>query len=61
MLDCLLAAFSHWYNRVRPHQHLHGFTPVEVWNGVDPYKTVPKAVSRFTGWGGLLQGYYLHR
>jgi putative transposase len=60
-LDSLLAEFSDWYNAVRPHQHLHGFTPTEVWIGVDPYKKAPKAVRRFEGWEGMLRGYYLRR
>jgi transposase InsO family protein len=60
-LDSLLAEFNFWYNAVRPHQHLHGFTPMEVWTGIDPYKTAPKLVKRFMGWDGLLRGYYLRR
>jgi len=60
-LDRLLAEFSCWYNAVRPHQHLHGFTPLEVWTGIDPYKLAPKAVLRFEGWDGLLKGFYLRR
>lgn len=61
VLDRLLAEFSLWYNAVRPHQHLHGLTPAEAWSGVDPYRTAPKAVLRFTEWDGLLTGYYLRR
>jgi len=60
-LDHLLAQFSCWYNVVRPHQHLHGLTPMEVWTGVNPYKTAPISVSRFIGWDGLLQGFYIRR
>lgn len=26
-----------WYNHVRPHHHLHGRTPAEVWAGVDVF------------------------
>jgi putative transposase len=26
-----LAEFTHWYNAIRPHQHLGGQTPLEVW------------------------------
>ncbi|BBB60566.1 hypothetical protein UNDKW_2293 [Undibacterium sp. KW1] len=61
MLDCLLGDFTTWYNLVRPHQHLHGYTPAEVWNGVNPYRSAPKAVQYFSAWDGLLTGYYLQR
>lgn len=60
-LDNLLDELRHWYNDVRPHQHLHGFTPGEVWRGVDPYATAPKEVLAFEGWDGLLRGFYLRR
>ena len=55
----LLAQFRFWYNAVRPHQHLGGLTPEEVWRGIDPYARAPKAVHLFEAWGGLLRGYYL--
>lgn len=29
-LDCLLSDFTARYNLIRPHQHLHGYTPAEV-------------------------------
>ncbi|QDQ27306.1 transposase family protein [Chitinimonas arctica] len=58
-LDNLLAEFRLWYNAVRPHQHLHGHTPWEAWNGVNPYNTTPLSVTPFEGWDGLLKGYYL--
>ncbi len=61
MLDSLLVEFSFWYNTIRPHQHLHGFTPMEVWTGIDPYRTAPKEVLRFEGWDGMLKGLYLRR
>jgi len=51
-LDALLREFAFWYNEVRPHQHLHGYTPAEVWRGVDPYLVAPKEVLRFEGWQG---------
>jgi hypothetical protein len=55
----LLAEFGTWYNTVRPHQHLGGLTPEEVWRGIDPYRAAPKAAYRFEAWDGLLQGCYL--
>lgn len=60
-LDKMLAGFETWYNEVRPHQHLHGSTPWEVWRGIDPYHTLPKAVQRFEAWGGRLKGIRLLR
>ncbi|WP_162044928.1 integrase core domain-containing protein [Undibacterium sp. YM2] len=61
MLDRLLRDFVTWYNLIRPHQHLHGYTPAEVWRGIDPYSTPPISVHPFEAWDGLLQGYYLRR
>lgn len=58
--DCL-GDFAVWYNHVRPHRHLHGQTPVEAWNGIDPYADAPKRVSLFIAWGGLLTGFYIRR
>lgn len=60
-LDNLMAEFATWYNVIRPHQHLYGLTPTEVWRGIDPYRTAPKSMQYFEGWHGLLQGYYLRR
>lgn len=34
-LNASLVAFRLWYNHVRPHQHVQGRTPAEVWDGVD--------------------------
>lgn len=60
-LNLLLGEFAFWYNEVRPHQHLHGLTPAEAWRGIDPYTTPSKSVRRFSGWGGLLRGFYMRR
>ncbi|MFZ6722941.1 integrase core domain-containing protein [Undibacterium sp. Ji49W] len=60
-LDGLLAEFMSWYNLIRPHQHLHGWTPAEVWRGIDPYATAPKSVQCFAAWDGLLCGFYIRR
>ncbi|MCH8623111.1 DDE-type integrase/transposase/recombinase [Undibacterium sp. TS12] len=61
MLDAMPGDFRTWYNLIRPHQHLRGYTPAEVWTGVDPYSSPPKSVHPFEAWDGLLQGYYLRR
>lgn len=60
-LDHLLAEFRFWYNSVRPHQHLHNHTPMEVWTGVNPFKTKPKKTFRFSAWDGMLRGFYMLR
>lgn len=60
-LNDLLRDFRVWYNFVRPHQHLQGRTPAEMWSGVDPFATAPKQAFRFSAWDGLLAGYYLRR
>lgn len=61
MLNLALGDFSAWYNAVRPHQHLLGQTPIEAWNGIDPYAHVPKHIEFFSAWNGLLTGFYLRR
>lgn len=38
-LDAALAQVRQWYNHVRPHDHLHGRTPAEVWAGIDVFAT----------------------
>ena len=44
-----------WYNHVRPHQHLAGKVPAEVWRG-RPAST--RSLRFFSHWGGLIAGYY---
>ena len=55
-LDLFLQRFRFWYNFVRPHQHLNGKVPAEVW-----MKRTFSA--RKASWcedeTGLLRGYYL--
>ncbi|MBA5689968.1 integrase core domain-containing protein [Rugamonas apoptosis] len=58
-LERALAEFRFWYNAVRPHQHLNGWTPKEAWHGRDPYVRAPKSVRRFHAWDGLLEGVHL--
>ncbi|UAA37611.1 integrase core domain-containing protein [Paraneptunicella aestuarii] len=55
-LHHLLPDFIHWYNTVRPHSHLNGRTPMEVWNGVDIFQTGYKQARHYEKWGGLLTG-----
>jgi transposase InsO family protein len=59
-LDLALAQFRLWYNAVRPHQHLGGRTPLQVWRGIDPYRRRPKRALWFEGWNGRLRGWVLH-
>jgi putative transposase len=56
-LDSLLAVFRQWYNEIRPHQHLFGWTPMEAWCGINPYLTPPKAFVPYRGWNGHLTGF----
>lgn len=58
-LGMMLPEFRFWYNAVRPHQHLQGRTPDEVWQGIDPYARAPKSGRFFSAWNGMLLGYYL--
>lgn len=58
-LNASLAIFIGWHNHIRPHQHLQGRTPAEVWNGIDVYRRPPKRRLWFDAWDGLLQGEYL--
>lgn len=58
-LNVALGKFQFWYNFVRPHQHLCGRTPHEVWHGVDPFSRKAKLRGWFEAWDGLLQGEYL--
>jgi transposase InsO family protein len=60
-LEIALVQFEFWYNHVRPHQHLCGWTPADAWNGRNPYLRVPKASLFFNAWEGLLTGIYLKR
>jgi transposase InsO family protein len=60
-LDRALSEFRFWYNCVRPHQHLDGWTPWEAWHDVNPAVRPPKSVTPFYAWHGLLKGYHIRR
>lgn len=49
-----LIEFSHWYHH-RPHQHLAGHTPAEVWEGRGRSTRMPQ---RIEAWDGRLKGWY---
>jgi transposase InsO family protein len=57
-LEVALRLFRVWYNHLRPHQHLHGRTPAEVWAGIDCYTKPLRQCSPVEAWDGLLTGYY---
>jgi len=38
-LDSKLRGIRQWYNHSRPHDHLQGRTPAEVWAGIDVFAT----------------------
>ncbi len=50
-----ISLFPFWYNHVRPHQHLAGRTPAEVWSG----KPANRKGLAFYGRQGKMQGFYL--
>jgi len=55
-----LRTFRFWYNQVRPHQHLQGRTPHEVWHGIDIYRCRIRRSVEYEAWDGLLRGECLH-
>jgi len=40
-LDDRLTRIRAWYNHDRPHDHLHGRTPAEIWAGIDVFAAKP--------------------
>lgn len=40
-LDMELREIRTWYNHDRPHDHLQGRTPAEVWVGIDVFAAKP--------------------
>lgn len=49
-----ITEFRFWYNHVRTHQSLQGYTPAEVWGGKQP----KRMAFYYSAWDGLLTGYY---
>jgi len=58
-LNTSLHLFRVWYNHVRPHQHLQGQIPAEVWSHADIRQRRSQKEYWFEVWDGLLTGYYL--
>jgi hypothetical protein len=51
-----LDVFRYWYNHIRPHQNLDGFTPGEAWDGHEEPKS--RGQPRFfEEWDGKLTGF----
>ncbi len=53
-LTQLIGKFRFWYNHVRTHQSLQGYTPAEVWGKRHPNQRA----FYYSAWDGLLTGYY---
>jgi len=53
-LSALITEFRFWYNHVRTHQSLQGYTPAEIWNRKQP----KRMACYYCAWNGLLTGYY---
>ncbi|WP_426343383.1 integrase core domain-containing protein [Pseudoduganella sp. R-32] len=60
-LQAALDVFRDWYCCIRPHAHLDGATPDEVWQGIDPHRRTPMRVEWFEAWDGLLTGFRIRR
>ena len=54
-LRCKLIEFRAWYNHVRTHQHLHGYTPAEAWDGRAKSTRQPQW---FEVWNGRITGWF---
>lgn len=50
----LIGEFRFWYNHLRTHQSLQGYTPAEIWNKRHP----KQRAFYYSAWAGLLTGYY---
>lgn len=51
-----LKTFRAWYNHVRPHQHLGGRVPADVWNGTEPSAHRPHTY--VSEWEEVLTGFH---
>ena len=51
-----LEIFRAWYNHVRPHQHLDGRVPADVWTGAMPAAYRPYCY--FSEWEEVLTGFH---
>jgi putative transposase len=58
-LNHSLHFFQFWYNHIRPHQYLDGFTPAEAWQEKTNSVRRNNNAYWFDEWEGLLTGYYL--
>lgn len=54
-----LDVFRFWYNRVRPHQHLDGLTPAEVYDGARINGRSRNRPVWFDTWDGALTGFFI--
>ena len=55
-LGTALHDIRRWYNHSRPHQHLHGRTPAEVWAGVNVCVSGARKAFWRTRWQAALHG-----
>lgn len=55
-LSCALPEYRFWYNHIRTHDHLNGYTPAEIWDkSCAKFSNEPEF---FQQWNGVLSGYY---
>ena len=55
-LTSVLPEYRFWYNHIRPHDNLAGYTPAECWNGKT--NDLRRKPTLFYEWDGVLSGYY---
>jgi len=51
-----LRVFRGWYNHVRPHQHLNGRVPADVWSATEP--SADRPYSYVSEWKEVLTGFH---
>ena len=56
--DCCaqLKTFRLWYNHIRPHQNIGGYTPAEAWSKTKPNRN--GKYFHYSAWNGVLSGIY---